>query len=135
MNFLKNRSIIWGVGFYGFVWLVVLLIAVVIGFLLYGENGAGSAVVGGVTAGIAGLVALQVMVGSVLLKQPIVGVLGGMLVRMGVALGGVFVLPEKFPGLVSFGLIPIFLAVYMAVLASETMISLSWIHQEGVHKG
>lgn len=131
----KSRAIVWGVGLYIGVWLVVLLLAVPIGWALYGPGGMRSAIVGSAIGGVAGLVSLLVMAIAVLLKQATAGVLGGMLVRMGIALAGIFVLPDALPELVNQGLIPIFLGVYFAVLISETLISLSWVNLGSVEKG
>lgn len=131
----KNRAIVWGVGLYAGIWLVVLLLAVPIGWALYGSGGIRSAIVGSAVGGVAGLVSLLVMAIAVLLKQATAGVLGGMLVRMGIALAGILVLPEALPELMNHGLIPIFLGVYFAVLVSETLISLSWVNLGSAEKG
>ena len=135
MSDTKNRAIVWGVSVYIGVWLVVLLVAIAIGWALYGGAGIKAAAFSSLAGGAAGLIALLVMVFAVLMKQPLAGVLGGTLVRMGFALVGIFVLPKVFPDLENQGLVPVFLGVYFVVLVTETLISLSWMKPGSAGKG
>jgi hypothetical protein len=131
----KSRAIVWGVGLYVGVWIAVLVVAVLLGQGLYGAGGVKAAAYSSLAGGAAGLVALLVMVVAVVARQPLAGVLGGTLVRMGFALAGIFTLPKLFPDLENQGLVPVSLGVYFVVLVTETLISLSWMKPGSAEKG
>lgn len=83
-------------------------------------SGVAAAAAAGMICGIAGGVSLLLAVAAQKARQPIAGVLGGMLVRMAVPLLALLMVPKLDAVWRASGLLEMLLAYYLAALAVET---------------
>jgi len=112
--------------------LAIILLAVFPGFAGYGYSVSG--VVGVLAAATAlgiclasGILALCVSAISQKVNQGVQGILGAMMVRMGVPLFALFVLPKIGGPLVAGGVTGMVMACYLITLAAETWLSLRFV--------
>ena len=85
-----------------------------------GWNGVICALAAGAVCGIAAAVSLVLASAAQKARQPIAGVLGGMLVRMAVPMVALLMVPKMDPVWQSSGLREMLLVYYLAALAVET---------------
>jgi hypothetical protein len=112
--------------------LTAILVAVFPCFAGYGYSTSGVAGVSAATVALGiclacGILALFVTAISQKLNQGVQGVLGAMLVRMGVPLMALFVLPKIGGPLVTAGVTGMVMAYYLITLAAETWLSLRFV--------
>jgi hypothetical protein len=112
--------------------LAMILVAVFPCFAGYGYNTSGMVGISAATVAFGiclacGILALFVTAMSQKLNQGVQGVLGAMLVRMGVPLFALFVLPKIGGPLVAAGVTGMVMAYYLITLAAETWLSLRFV--------